>query len=359
MNEHIINRLAKLRKKMDAKGLDAVLVLMRENCTYLSGFTGTSACLVISRGDAILITDFRYAEQASLQAPLYEIVKYEGNAVAAIGEVLKSRGMDKVGFEETYLAYNKYIEYREKLGIKEFLPLEGAIENLRMVKDEKEINIIKKAVEIADNAFAHVLKYIKPGVSEIDIAAEIEYFMRKSGAFKASFDTIVASGERSSMPHGVASERKLKHKDAVTLDFGALYSDYCSDMTRTIFLGIVDNEMKKIYNIVLDAQLKAIEGAFSGLSGREIDKIARDAINKAGYGNNFGHGLGHGVGLQIHEEPRFSPNGHIEMKDGMVMTVEPGIYIKGYGGVRIEDIIVINGSEPVILTKSAKDMIII
>ncbi|MDF2524763.1 MAG: peptidase, partial [Clostridiales bacterium] len=276
-------RLKKFREQLNQKGLDGALVTKRENYIYLSGFTGTSANLVITQEHAILLTDFRYVEQAEVQAPLFKIEKYQGNIVTALNEVLNSSGINSLGFEESYITYEKYNEFKEKLGVKEFVPLQGIIEKLRMFKDDYELDIIKKAVKIADDAFTHILPYIKPGVTEIEIAAEMEYYMKKAGAIGASFETIVASGQRSSMPHGVASDKKLELGDPITLDYGAYYEHYCSDMTRTVFLGQPKDEMKKIYNIVLEAQLKSSEGAAAGLLGKDIDLIARDIIYKNGY----------------------------------------------------------------------------
>ncbi len=357
--EMIEARLKRLRVKLAEKNTDAILVTKRENYIYLSGFTGTSAYLLVTGQDAILITDFRYVEQAALQAPVYEVVQYQGSLIETLNNLLKSKGVEKLGFEESYITYDKYNEYVTKLEIKEFVPTEGLIEKLRIVKDQQEIDIIKKAVKIADDTFTHILKFLKPGIMEIEVAAEMEHHMKKLGAKKASFETIVASGKRSSMPHGVASEKKLEAGDTITLDFGALYKEYCSDMTRTVFLGQPNEEIKKIYNIVLEAQRRATEGAKAGLLGREIDAIARDYITANGYGDNFGHGLGHGVGLEIHEEPRFSKLGNVIMENNMVVTNEPGIYVNDLGGVRIEDIIVIHNDTPIVLTESSKDIIII
>ncbi|MCX7843275.1 MAG: Xaa-Pro peptidase family protein [Clostridia bacterium] len=359
MDERFKSRLDKFREKLREMNIEAALVTKRENYAYLSGFTGSTAWLVISQEDASLITDFRYAEQAARQAHGYNIVRYQGSALTAINDIISGKRLEALGFEETGTTYDKYLEYKDKLNVKGLVPLKGAVESLRIVKDSTEIETIKKAVSIADQAFAHVLSHIRPGVAEMEIAAEIEYFMKKQGAKGASFETIVASGERAAMPHGVASERRLKYGDVITLDFGAIYNDYCSDMTRTVFLGQPDEELKKIYGIVLKAQKMAASGAFAGLTGRQIDCIARDFIAGQGFGEYFGHGLGHGVGLEIHEEPRLSTAGCVEMKDGMVVTAEPGIYIPGLGGVRIEDIVVINGDSPIILTQSAKDLIII
>ncbi len=358
-NQIIKNRLSKFRDRLREKNLDGALIVKRENYIYLSGFTGTSAFLVITDDKAFLLTDFRYVEQAGKQAPEYEIVKYQGNVLAAVNELIVSNSIKRLAFEENFMTFDSYREFDEKLEISEFLPLEGAVEALRIVKDAWEIETIKKAVSVADGAFSHVLNHIKPGVAEVEIAAEIEYFMKKQGARGPSFETIVASGERAAMPHGVASERKLQMGDAITLDFGALYMDYCSDMTRTVFLGQPAEELKKIYNIVLEAQLMGIEGAKAGMTGKQIDAIAREHIAGKGYGDHFGHGLGHGVGLEIHEEPRLSLMGGTVLQDGMAVTVEPGIYLSGLGGVRIEDIIIINGGSPSVLTSSTKEMIIL
>ncbi|HHV98077.1 MAG TPA: aminopeptidase P family protein [Clostridiaceae bacterium] len=352
-------RLSGLRAKLRELNADAALITKRENYRYLSGFTGTFANLIITQDSAFLITDFRYVEQAAEQAKLFEIIQYTGKLEDTLNELLISQNVNILGFEESYLSFAEYSKYKLKFSVKELIPLGRAVEELRMVKDETEIDILRKAVQIADNAFTHILGYIKPGLTELEIAAEIEYFMKKQGAEGASFETIVASGVRSSMPHGVASEKKVEQGDVITMDFGAIYKGYCSDMTRTVFMGRPGKEMEKIYNIVLEAQLKSLEGAHKGLKGREIDHIARKIITDAGYGENFGHSLGHGVGLEIHEEPRFSPSSNQVIENGMAVTVEPGIYVAGLGGVRIEDLIIINGRNPIVLTKSPKELIVL
>jgi len=353
------NRLIQVRQKLKDNNIDAILITKRQNYMYLSGFTGTSAHLLISAEKAYLITDFRYIEQATRQAPLFEVVKYQGNIEIEIKKLLEELFVKKLGFEADHLTYDKYLCYKEKFENTELVPQKDFVESLRIIKSDDEIEKIKKAVEIADRAFEHILNYIKPGIKENEIAAELEYFMKKNGAQGPSFETIVASGTRSAMPHGVASEKVIQYGDIVTLDYGAIYEGYCSDITRTIFVGYAQDKLKEIYEIVLNAQLKALKGAFEGKTGREIDSIAREIITKEGYGNNFGHGLGHGVGLEIHEEPRLSVSGEKVMKNGMVVTVEPGIYIEGLGGVRIEDMIVINNDKPQILTKAPKEMIIV
>jgi len=357
--KQIERRIRELRSILSQKGMDAALITKRENYIYMSNFTGTFANLLITHDKAILVTDFRYTEQAKEQAQLYDVVQYQGNLNVTLNDLLTSNNVKVLGFEDDYLTFKAYDDLSKKLNVDKLVPLEGAIELLRLIKDSAEIELIKEAVRVADEAFSHVLKFIKPGVTESEIAAEIEYYLKKNGARGPSFDTIVASGWRASLPHGVASDKVVELGDAVTMDFGAIYNEYCSDMTRTVFVGQPKEELKKIYNIVLEAQKAGIFGAVSGLTGREIDKIARDIISDAGYGENFGHSLGHGVGIEIHEDPRLSQQGTVKMRNGMVVTIEPGIYVSGLGGVRIEDMIVINDGKPMVLTSSKKDMIIL
>jgi Xaa-Pro aminopeptidase len=241
----------------------------------------------------------------------------------------------------------------------ELVPLGKDMDALREIKETDEIEKIKNAVRLADLAFAHVLPYIKEGVKELEIAAEIEYFIKKKGARGTSFETIVASGWRSALPHGVASDKKIQKGDPIVLDFGAFLDDYCSDMTRTVFLGEPVQEMKTIYNIVKEAQMNAAKGIIKGLVVKEGDALARRMIENNGYGDQFGHGLGHGVGLEIHEGPTLSYRGNTVLENGMVVTVEPGIYVPNLGGVRIEDIVVIQDQTPQILTSSTKEMVIL
>lgn len=359
MSDIHAKRLKDIRKIIKEKNVDAILITKCEHNFYMSGFTGTSAVIFITDSKAVLLTDFRYVEQAAGQSPEYEICKYAGSCINELNNLIEEESVKTLFFEDSYITFAEYGEFRKKLNIKEFIPLGKAVEELRRVKDETEIALIKKAVRIADDTFFHILGYIKPGVAEVELAAEMEYYMKKQGAAGSSFETIVASGIRASMPHGVASDKKLKSGDVITFDFGALYNGYCSDMTRTVFLGKPESELERIYNIVLHAQLKGIEAVKQGSIAKDVDKIARDHIVNEGFGDYFGHGLGHGVGLEIHEEPTLSTRGSIELLNGMVVTVEPGIYIAGLGGVRIEDMVVVNGEAPDVLTASTKEMIVL
>ncbi len=355
----IERRLNLFRNSLDQKGLDSALITKRENVVYLSGFTGDDSYLVITADKAVLVTDSRYTLQASTEAPLYRVIEYKGKLHEALGKILKELGIKRPGIEDGNLTLKSYREFREAFQVEELAALGDLVDSMRMVKDSHELSLIEEAVRIADEAFEHILGFIKPGVMEIELAAELEYFMKKRGASKASFDIIAASGHRSAMPHGTATEKKLKVGDAITLDYGAVYREYHSDITRTVFLGKVSSQMRQVYETVLKAQLTGIEWVKAGLKGKEVDSKARDFIDGAGYGDCFGHSLGHGVGLEIHEFPRLSPLGDITLKNGMVTTVEPGIYLPGVGGVRIEDVVVVKDQVPAVLTRARKDLIVL
>ncbi len=352
-------RIKKLRNELGLGTTGAVLITKSVNYMYISGFTGTSAVIYISENRTVLLTDFRYVEQAALQAPDFEIIQYTGNADNVLNNLIESDGIQRLFFEDSHLTFYQYEEYAAKLKVKGLVPLGKLIEKLRRIKDESEIKIIKEAVDIADKAFLHILPFIKPGVAEIELAAEMEHHMRQLGASGSSFDTIIASGYRASMPHGVASDKKIEEGDVITMDFGALYKGYCSDITRTVFLGTPNNELERIYKIVLDANQKGLEAVRSGIGGRDVDAVARQYIADEGFGEYFGHGLGHGVGLEIHEEPSLSMREDLILEDGMVVTVEPGIYVPGLGGVRIEDMVVVNGVKADILTKASKELFVL
>jgi Xaa-Pro aminopeptidase len=241
-----------------------------------------------------------------------------------------------VGFEDRSLVCSTFTQYHKELGVN-LLPLEDTLLKPRQIKTEQELSLLRKAEEIGDLAFSHILKVLKPGITELEVAAELEYVMKKNGASGLSFDTIVASGLHSSMPHAVPTDKKLEKGDFVTMDFGCIYHGYCSDMTRTVVIGRASEEQRRIYETVLHAQLKAMEGLRPGMKCVEVDRIARDFISEAGYGTYFGHGLGHSVGLYIHESPALNTRDETVLQPGMIETIEPGIYIPGFGGVRIED----------------------
>ena len=354
----IMDKLKAFRASFDDLGIDGFLVTNPYSRRYMTGFTGTAGTAVISRDDAVFITDFRYTEQAAEQISGFRIVKQSGLMKDAVAEQVTAMGIKKIGFEQDTLPYAEYDRYR-KATEAEWIPVSGVIEKLRMVKTDEELRTIRKAADIADKAFSHILTFIKPGVTELEVSNELEFFMRRLGAAESSFDTIVASGKRSALPHGVATDKTIENGDMVTLDFGALYDGYVSDITRTVAVGEPSEELKKIYHIVLEAQQRACSALKPGMTGKEADAVARDYIKEHGYGEAFGHSTGHGIGLEVHEGPGLSFRSDTVLEPGMVVTVEPGIYVPGLGGVRIEDDVLITEDGCELLTSSPKQLIIL
>ncbi|WP_458412537.1 M24 family metallopeptidase [Schinkia sp. CFF1] len=351
-----MDRLKQIREKLNEFGLDGLLITNSKNRRYMTGFTGTAGIVVISLTKAVFITDFRYVEQAKNQVKNYEIVQHKGPIHEEVASLVKELGIKKLGFEQDEMTYGTYKLY-DNIVSAQLVPTSGMIESLRLIKCEDEIQILKEAAAIADQAFEHILKVIKPGVTELVVSNELEFYMRKLGATSSSFDTIVASGERSALPHGVASNKVINTGELVTLDFGAYYKGYCSDITRTVAVGEISDDLKNIYDIVLQAQLRGMNGVRAGMTGKQADALTRDYIAEKGYGDYFGHSTGHGIGLDIHEGPALSMKSDTVLVPGMVVTVEPGIYLQGVGGVRIEDDIVITKDGNAALTQSPKQLI--
>ncbi len=349
-------RLQNLYKKIDAEEIDALIICKAANVFYFSGFRGDSTILLIGKNFRKLITDARYIEQAKLQTKNFEIVKQDEGLFKKLIEEIKSCGAKKFGFEGRVLTFDEYNNLKENLSGVEFKSVE--VDSLRQVKDAAEISNIRHACEIADKAFAEILNFIKPNVTEIEVAAELEYLMKKFGAEKNSFDTIVASGVRGSLPHGTATGKKILNGEFVTMDFGAIFNGYCSDMTRTICVGRATDNQRKIYNALLDAQLYGLKCIRKGASGKAVDAAVRENLTRAGLDKYFTHGLGHGVGIEIHEEPRLSKLSKCEnLLPNMIVTDEPGVYIAGIGGLRIEDTVLVTDGESETLTKSPKNLI--
>ncbi len=329
---------------LEKKAVDAILVTDEYNFRYLSGFGG-EGILFILKDEKHLITDSRYTLDAKEKATKRGFKVWEYTRDNTINDILTqimaSHGVKNVGFEDMNISYREYKKYTEAFKNITFKELGDELETLRMVKSDEELKLLEMAEHIGDMAFNDILPFIKPGISELSLAAEIEYAMKKRGAQGLSFDTIVAAGEGSASPHHVPTDYILKEGDFVTMDFGCRYKGYCSDMTRTVVIGKASEKQKEVYNTVLKAQQCALDELRAGKTGESIDRVARDIISKAGYGKYFGHGLGHSVGLFIHEEPRLSPAEKRTLKSGNIVTVEPGIYIEGFGGVRIEDMVAV------------------
>lgn len=352
-----------LEKRIEAilneKKLDAILVSDPFNMRYISGFRGGEGYLYLSGQRKVLLTDSRYTTQAKDEAGDFEIVQVDGTAdyTKKLYGFMKEENVKYLGFEDEHLIYVNVKTLQDGCPGVEFVALGEALNRLRIVKTEDELKSLREAEHIGDLAFAEILKIIRPGMTELQVAAELEYAMKKNGATGTSFDTIVASGINSAMPHAIPSEKKIEAGDFVTMDFGCLVDGYCSDMTRTIVVGKADEKQKEIYNIVLKAQLAALDVLKAGMKGSEVDEVSRDIIYSAGYQECFGHGLGHSVGLFIHEEPRLSPKCHEILLENVIETVEPGIYVPGFGGVRIEDMVIVKKDGCENLTHSPKELL--
>lgn len=353
-----MERIEKLRQSFKEYDIDAMLITSTSNRRYFSHFTGSSGVVLITEKEAKFVTDFRYIDQAEEQAKGFDIVQHKGPIVDEVAKVANQLGVKKLGFEETQLTYHVFKAYENKVE-GTLIPISGLLEKQRMIKDSSELKVLKEATEIADAAFQHITNYIRTGLTELDVSNELEFFMRKNGATSSSFDIIVASGVRSALPHGVASDKVIAKNELITLDFGAYYKGYCSDITRTVAVGDPGEELKGVYHTVLEAQLKAMEQIKPGMSGKEADAISRDHIAANGFGDFFGHSLGHGIGLEVHEGPGLSAKSDTVLEPGMVVTVEPGIYLSGKGGVRIEDDTVITESGNEKLSHSTKELLIL
>lgn len=355
---------------LDNSEIDGILITDPHSLRYYTGFCGgegVALCTQETRDQertmkGILYVDSRYTEAAkedtakagsgfivreyNREAPLYDQLRAQ----------LHSAGGNTLGFEDRSMICSTFTRYHKELGVK-LIPLEDLLELPRQIKTEQELQLLQEAERIGDLAFSHILKLLKPGITELEVAAELEYAMKKNGAEGFSFDTIVASGIHSSMPHAIPTEKKLQKGDFVTMDFGCIYHGYCSDMTRTVVIGRADEEQRKVYHTVLRAHLLAMDGLRPGMRCCDVDRIARDHIRDAGYGDYFGHGLGHSVGLYIHESPALNTRDETILAPGMIETIEPGIYIPGSYGVRIEDMGVVTGSGYKTFAHSPKELI--
>lgn len=351
-----LTKLNELREQVQQKELDGLLITSPFNRRYMTNFTGTAGVALITQTDAILITDFRYVEQANTQATDFSIVEHTGTIEKEIAKQINKLQIKRLGFEEDHLTYAQFKLYEKEFHTS-LIGVTDVIESLRLIKTDEEIAILQKAAKIADDAFEHILSYIKPGVREIEVANELEFFMRKQGAASSSFDIIVASGVRSALPHGVASDKHLAQGELVTMDYGALYGGYCSDITRTVAIGDINETLIDIYETVLEAQEKGVKGVRPNMTGKEADDLTRNHIEEKGYGEYFGHSTGHGIGLEVHEGPGLSPRSNTILQKNMVVTVEPGIYIPNVGGCRIEDDIVLTDTGNKLLTKATKELI--
>lgn len=353
-----MSRFQKLFEELP-EDIDCALITSDVNRRYFTGMKSSDGTVLAFRDKAYLLIDFRYIEKARATVTAAEVVEQK-KLYQQIGELIRTHGIHSMAVETQTMSVSQFNILRKQFKDIEVVDtdvLSNAINSIRSVKDAQELEYIRRAQEIAENAFDQILKFIKVGVTEREIALELDRLMLEGGAEALSFETIALSGENTSMPHGVPSDRKVRSGDFVLMDFGAVFNGYHSDMTRTVCVGQPTGEMKDVYNIVLNAQVAALNAARAGMTGQALDRISRSIIEDAGYGDNFGHSLGHGVGMEIHEKPNASPNYNQSLQKGAVVTVEPGIYIPGKFGVRIEDFVILTENGCINLTKSDKNII--
>lgn len=360
MTLKVNNRLKKLRQKFTETDIEAIFISQPENRYYLSGFNGSSGFLLLTEQKAILATDFRYIEQAKIQAPDYEVFQITSNMADWFSELVAGLKLRKLGFEAGHMTFTMYNRLKDLLKRQQpalgLIPVNGLVESLRAIKEPGEIELISQAAKISDVAFQHIVNTIRIGMTEMEVAWEIEMFLRENGSQSIPFEIIVASGPNSALPHAKPSRRTINPGEPVVIDMGARFEGYSSDLSRTLCLGTPDATFKKVYDIVLGAQLTAEAIIKEGMAGSEADSLARTVIGQAGYSEAFGHALGHGIGLAAHELPRLGPDSTEMVVSSMVFTVEPGIYLPGWGGVRIEDIIVMEGEKAIVISKARKDL---
>lgn len=347
-------RLTKLRNSLPALSVDAILISQPENRRYLSGFSGSAGWLLITAGRAILATDFRYYEQVGREAPDFELAKITTEFPKVLSTLLSDLGVRRLGFESQHVTVDQLHTWSQAIEDVQWVPLKETLEAIRAMKDEAEIDALRRSAALTDAAFAHLLEVIRPGMTERDAAWEIESYMRTHGAQKVAFDLIVAAGPNGALPHAQPGDHAIQAGEPIVVDIGCVVDGYCSDMTRTFCLGQPSPKYLEVYELVLRAQETAEAGIRSGMTGVDSDRLARDLIVAAGYGEQFGHGLGHGVGLAVHESPRASRLSTDTLQPGMSLTVEPGIYLPGEFGVRIEDLAIIRDKGVEILTGTPK-----
>jgi Xaa-Pro aminopeptidase len=352
-------RVGRLQKRLSALGIDGLLLFDMTNIRYLTGFSGSDgACLIPSGGEGVLFVDGRYVTQAQEQARGVSVTLYR-DKITGIATTLSDRALGTVGFESSALTFDLYARLKKQLKGRLLKPLADEVQNLRLLKDPAELASISRAVDVSHGALMGILAILRAGITEKEVACELEYGMKKLGAEAAAFPTIVASGPRAALPHAQPGLRKFRKGDMVIIDYGAVVDGYRSDETCTFIIGGVKGESGRIYGIVKEAHDRAIDAIRPGVSCREIDRIARAVIEGRGFGDHFSHGTGHGVGLDVHENPRLSTTGEAVLETGMVVTVEPGIYLPGRMGVRIEDMVVVEEGGCRVLTKTPKDMTVL
>ena len=351
-------RLTKLRQVLTDQQLDALLISQPENRRYLAGFTGSAGWLLVTAARAVLATDFRYYEQVGREAPDWELARITDNFQKLLPDLLVSAGVRRLGFEGQHVTVDQLATWTQATSGVEWVPLKDTVESIRMVKDETEIEAMRRSAALTDEALAYALEATRPGMTELQVAWLVESYMRTHGASKVAFDLIVAAGPNGALPHAHPGERTIQAGDPIVFDLGCVVDGYCSDLTRTVCLGEPSDKYLAVFDTVLQAQQAAEAAIRPGMTGVQTDAVARDLITAAGYGDKFGHGLGHGVGLAVHEKPGAGRLSIDTLQTGMSLTVEPGIYLPGEFGVRIEDLTIIRDGGVEILSHAPKQAVV-
>lgn len=349
-------RIEKLRKKLVENGVDAAFITSTENRYYFSNFRGSSGALFITKESSYLLTDFRYTDIAKEEAPLYEVIDHNRQLYLNVKSLTEKLGAKTLGIEFESMPVQEYLQLQDAVPNVQLTKSDDIFFDIRMIKDTLEIEYLQEAVSYCDAAFEHILSFIRPGMTELEVGFELEFAMRRAGAEGIKANHVIASGERSSLPHGQATSRVIQAGDFVKMDIGARVKGYYSDFTRTVVMGEPSSKQLEIYEIVKNAQETVLAEIGPGKVCSELDEVARSIIREAGYGENFGHSLGHSIGLAVHEKPVMRGGDQTILQPGMVITVEPGIYIPGFGGVRIEDYVVITEDGFQNLTKATKEL---
>ena len=352
-------RVQKLRKRMDADGVELLLVSSLPNVHYLTGFSGSAGALLITASKARLFTDSRYDLQAHEEVLGADVTIIKGDSLAAAAKSARKARESAAAFESDAVTYATHAKLRELLPKKRLVPVSGLVESLRIEKDESEIEQIRKAVDAGSKALMDTLPHLRIGISEMEVAAEIEYRMRLHGAERPAFETIVAFGERTALPHARPGTRQLRGNECILTDLGAILGGYAGDMTRTFFMGKVPRKARDVYSAVLEAQLAGEAAARAGVECAAVDRATRKVLERRGYAQYFTHSTGHGVGREIHELPRIAPKQPLRLPEGAVITIEPGVYIPGVGGVRIEDVVVVRKHGAEVLTQVPKELTVL
>lgn len=353
-----MNKLEKLKKEMNALNIDTFIIFSEENRRYITGFKGSNGIVIIHESKNILITDSRYTEQACNEAVDFEVVTYNLSSFSTLKEIMSNLKCKKVGYESKLLDDYTVRNLKALDNNIELVPTEDVLINIRKIKSDEELNYLRKAIEISDKGIIELVKNIKAGITEKELAIELEYNMKKFGSEGEAFKTIVVSGKRTSLPHGNPTDKVIENGDMVTIDFGAIYNGYHSDITRTIWFGEPSKRMQEIYDIVVLSQVEAIKSIKTGMLCKDIDKVHRDVFLNHDLEQYSLRGLGHGVGLQIHEWPRVVMNNDEVIESNMIFTIEPGLYLPDLGGVRTEDIVIVKEDSVEVVTKAPRKIVI-